>query len=114
MTNSDESEYRHNVNRLVSWCDNNNLQLNVSKTRETIVDFRKRKTPLAPIIISGDSIERVGCFTFLGTILSSDLGWENKTDAVVKKAQHKTVLPAPTKEVQTEEGDSDSVLSFCY
>ena len=27
------------------------------------------------------------CFTFLGTITSSDLGRENNTDAVVKKAQ---------------------------
>ena len=53
-----------------------------------IVDFRKRKTPLAPII-NGDSIERVDCFRFLGTIISSDLGWENNTDALVKKAQQR-------------------------
>ena len=74
---------------MVSWCDNNNLQLNASKTREMIVDLRKRKTPLAPIIINGDSIERVDCFKFLGTIISSDLGGENNTDAVVKKAQQR-------------------------
>ena len=39
MTNSDDSEYRHEVNRLVSWRDSNNLLLNASKTREMIVDF---------------------------------------------------------------------------
>ena len=54
-----------------------------------IVDFRKRKNPLAPIIVNGDSIERVDCFKFLGTIISSDLAWENNTDAVVKKAQQR-------------------------
>ena len=32
VTNSDEYEYHHEVNRLVSWCDNDNLQLNASKT----------------------------------------------------------------------------------
>ena len=73
MKNSDESEYRHEVNRLLSCCDNNNLQLNASKTREIIVDLRKRKTPLAPVIINGDSIERVDCFKCIGTIIYSDL-----------------------------------------
>ena len=59
VSDTDESEYRHEVSSLVSWCDTNNLQLNASKTREMIVDFRKRKNPLAPIIVNGDSIERV-------------------------------------------------------
>ncbi len=84
MTNSDESEYRHEVNRLVSWRDNNNLQMNASKTREMIADFRKEKTPLVLIIINGEPIDRVECFKFLGTIVSNDLRWENNTDAVVK------------------------------
>ena len=57
-----------------------------------IVDFRKRKTPLAPIIINGDSIERVDCFKCLCTIISSVLGWENNTDAVVKKAQQRLLF----------------------
>ena len=113
VSDSDESEYRHEVSSLVSWCDTNNLQLNASKTREMIVDFRKRKNPLAPIIVNGDSIERVDYFKFLGTIISSDLAWENNTDAVVKKAQQR-LLPAPNKEVRAEERNSCSVLSFCY
>ena len=87
--NSDESDYRHDVNRLVSWCDNNNLQLNAFKTRGMIVDFRKKKTPIAPIIINGEPTQKVDCFKFLGTIISMVLGWENNTDAVVKKAQQR-------------------------
>ena len=62
VSDSDESEYRHEVSSLVSWCDTNNLQLNASKTREMIVDFRNRTNPLAPIIVNGDSIESVDCF----------------------------------------------------
>ena len=34
-------------------------------------------------------IEKGGLFQFLGTIISSDLGWEHNTDAVVKKAQQR-------------------------
>ena len=73
----------------MSLCGTNNLQLKASKTREMIVDFRKRKNPLAPIIVNGDSIERVDCFVFLGTIISSDLAWENNTDAFLKKTQQR-------------------------
>ena len=40
---------------------------------------------LTPIITNGESIERVDCSTFLGTIISSDLGLENNTDTVVNK-----------------------------
>ena len=47
VSDSGESEYRHEVSSLVSWCDTNNLQLNAPKTREMIVDFRKKKNPLA-------------------------------------------------------------------
>ena len=54
-----------------------------------MVDFRKRKSPLAPIIINGDSIEKLKGFQFIGTIIYNDLGWENNTDAVVKKAQQR-------------------------
>ena len=44
ITNSDESEYRDQVNKLISWCNDNNLELNVNKTKEMIVDFRRKKS----------------------------------------------------------------------
>ena len=117
---SDESEYRHEVSSLVSWCDTNNLQLNASKTQEMIVDFRKIKNPLAPIIVNSDSIERVDCFKFLGTIISSDLAWENNTDAVVKKAQQRLFFLCQLKKfglrreilVQFYRSAIESILTF--
>ena len=68
-----------------------------------VIDCRKKKTPLAPIFINGDSIERVDCFKFLSTIISTDLIWENNTDAVVRKGSTKAVRPAPTKGVWGED-----------
>jgi hypothetical protein len=38
---------------LAVWCQNNNLSLNVTKTKEMIVDYRKRRTKHAPILIDG-------------------------------------------------------------
>ena len=39
------------VRDLSGWCQNNNLSLNVTKTKEMIVDYRKRRAEHAPILI---------------------------------------------------------------
>ena len=74
ITNSDELAYRQQVDYLVSWYDRNNLELNTSKTKEMIVDFRKKKTSVNPLHISGSIIGTVDSFKFLSTVISSELG----------------------------------------
>ena len=49
ITNNDETAYREEVRDLAVWCQDNNLSLNVSKTKELIVDYRKRRAEQAPI-----------------------------------------------------------------
>ncbi len=52
INNSDEAAYLDEVERLTSWCQDNCLSLNVSKTKELIVDFRKRQQrPYTPLMI---------------------------------------------------------------
>ena len=48
------------------WCQDNNLPLNVIKTKEMIVDYRKKRTEHAPIFIDGAVVEQVEIFKFLG------------------------------------------------
>ncbi len=56
INNDDEAAYLDEVERLTSWCQDNCLSLNVSKTKELIVDFRKRQQrPYTPLMISGTS-----------------------------------------------------------
>lgn len=73
ITGSNETPYREGVQRLVGWCAANNLVLNISKTKEVIVDYRNRKTYLQPICIIGEYVERVACFKFLGVHIKPDL-----------------------------------------
>ncbi|KAI4871528.1 hypothetical protein NFI96_002570 [Prochilodus magdalenae] len=40
ITSDDEGPYREEVQLLTEWCTTNNLSLNVSKTKELIIDFR--------------------------------------------------------------------------
>ena len=87
IENSDEFWYRQEVDRLVSWCRNNNLELNTSKTKEMIIDFRKENSHVVPLLIDGSPIEIVDSFQFLGTIISSGLDWKVNVDSTLKKAQ---------------------------
>jgi hypothetical protein len=48
FTNDDETAYREEVSDLAVWCQDNNLSLNVSKTEELIVDYRKRRPSTPP------------------------------------------------------------------
>ncbi|KAI3356766.1 hypothetical protein L3Q82_003444 [Scortum barcoo] len=61
----DETAYYREVRALTSWCQDNNLHLNVSKTKELIVDFRrKQREEHAPLSINGTTVERVNSFRF--------------------------------------------------
>ncbi|KAK2182348.1 hypothetical protein NP493_358g05019 [Ridgeia piscesae] len=84
ITNSDESEYRDQVKNLISWCSENNLELNANKTKEMIVDFRRTKSsPLS----SGRTVKIVQHFKFLDSTISNDLKCELHNDTIVKKEQ---------------------------
>ena len=51
ITDDDETAYREEVSDLSVWYQDNNLSLNVSKTMELIMDYRKRRAERAPIHI---------------------------------------------------------------
>ncbi len=55
ITDDDESAYREEVHTLTNWCHNNNLSLNISKTTELVVDFRRRTSEHHPITIDGSA-----------------------------------------------------------
>jgi hypothetical protein len=52
-TDNNETVYREEVRDVAVWCQDNNLSLNISKTKELIVDYRKRRAEQAPINIDG-------------------------------------------------------------
>ena len=61
--------YLSSVVRFSSWCSNNFLHLNVSKTNEMCIDFRRNGTVISPIVINGEPVEQVDSFKYLGVML---------------------------------------------
>ena len=86
IIDNDETAYRGEVRDLARWFQNNNLSLNVTKTKEMIVDYRKRSTEHVPILIDGAVVEQVECVKFLGVHINNNLEWSKHTKTVAKRA----------------------------
>ena len=51
--------YNNQISNFVSWCEAHFLLLNVSKTKEMIIDFRIEPEEHTSIFIDGQEVERV-------------------------------------------------------
>ena len=87
ITDNNETAYREEVRDLAGWCQNKNLSLKVTKTKEMIVDYRKRRTEHATILIDGAVMEQAESFKFLGVYITNKLEWSKHTKTVVKRAR---------------------------
>ncbi len=89
ITDNDETAYREEVSTLTKWCQENHLSLNIDKTKELVVDYRRQSREHTPITIDKTPVERVSSFKFLGVHITEDLTWSAHTDAVLKKAHQR-------------------------
>ena len=65
------------VEGITTWCKNNFLDLNVTKTNELLIDFRKQPPAVSPITINGEIVERVEKYKYLGIILDNKLKFDS-------------------------------------
>lgn len=84
--NNNKTSYRSKVRCLTSWCVQNNLYLNVEKTKEIVVDFRRAYTQYPPLTTNVAGAERVSSTKFLGVHISEDPSWTTNTSSLAKKA----------------------------
>ena len=73
-----EENYGHyfeEVHNFVSWCKDNFLSVNVTKTKELVIDFRIIKNPFVPLEIESKIVECVESYKYLGMTLDNELNW---------------------------------------
>ncbi len=86
ITDNYEMAYREEVSTLTKWCQENHLSLNIDKTKELVVDFRRQSREHTTISIDKTPVEWVNSFKFFCVHITEDLTWSAHTDAVLKKA----------------------------
>ena len=89
ISDNDETHYRLQIGNTVTWCEENNLLLNVSKTKELIIDFRKFKNSKENLVINGQAVDQVTSFKFLGTHIADNLKWQENINDICKKARQR-------------------------
>ena len=67
LSNSD-SVYFVEVERFSNWCRDNSLDLNVKKTKEMLIDFRKAPFVIPDLFIDDMKVERVIEYKYLRTV----------------------------------------------
>ncbi|PIK41525.1 hypothetical protein BSL78_21628 [Apostichopus japonicus] len=87
--NGDETGYRHEISTFTNWCDENRLQLNVSKTKELVVDFRRRGHRLERIEIRNEPVEQVHSYKYLGVSITEKLEWGEHVNTVLAKTNQR-------------------------
>ncbi|KAK2899349.1 hypothetical protein Q8A73_012478 [Channa argus] len=110
IRNNDETAYREEIQHPATWCNDSNLLLNTSKTKELIVDFRKESRNTHDTIhINGTAVERVSSYKFLGIHISEDLSWTINTSSLVKKAHQRLFFLRTLKKTRLS---SDILVNF--
>ena len=88
---SDENSlatYFCDIEKLHSWCNKSYLELNVKKTKELIF-HQPESVIFEPVKISGDNVETVDSFKYLGTIIDTKLSFDDNADHIYKKCQQR-------------------------
>ena len=85
ISNDEDALYHKQTETFVNWCDKNYLYLNVSKTKEMCIDFRKNQRCPKTVYIKGEVVERVDTYKYLDVVFDSKLNWKENINSVLKK-----------------------------
>ena len=80
------TQHNEAVEELIEWCNRNYLELNMTKTKELFINFRRAKVDMDLIISMGQPMEMVVNYKYLGTIIDNKLDWSSNIEACCKKA----------------------------
>ena len=87
------------------WTENQKMMINKKKTKTMIFNFTENLRFSTRLHIKDENIDIVDHTKLLGTIVSSDLGWNLNTSSIVKKANARMELLRRVAGFGTHVGD---------
>lgn len=85
VSKNDISNYTRQVDIFVEWCDSNFLNLNVKKTMEMIIDFRRTRDAIVPLSVKDEDVKVVNCYKYLGVMIDDKLNFSENIHHLYKK-----------------------------
>ena len=118
----DSTVFDVEVQKFTNWCMENNLTLNISKTKEIVYDFRRSSHVHNPLMFNGEVVERVESYKYLGTHIDSRLSWNTHAKVVKRKASQRLYFLRKLNECRVDrtimklfyESVIQSVLTFNF
>ena len=98
------------LRNFIKWCNDHFLQLNVTKTKELIVDFRRNVTEHKPVTINGEDVEQVPEYKYLGTTISKSLDWSSNVGLLHKKANQRVYFVRALKKFRVD----NTIIALFY
>ena len=102
LISSDENLYHRTISEFNTWCGQNYLLLNISKTKEMIIDFRKEAHRLTVLKINNEEIDQVSQYKYLGVTINDKLSWSDHCQSLSKKTHQRLFCLRKLKTFQIE------------
>ena len=85
ISNDDNENYFKCIDFVSKWCTENYLELNISKTKEMIIDYRRNKSDQSPVIINNSYVQRAQTYKYLGLVIDEKLSFHDHVENQLKK-----------------------------
>ena len=105
------SEIQKDLDDLLDWTKNNNMLLNVKKTKELQISFLNDSPRFEQLTANNDQVEVVSSFKLLGLIITSNLSWDQHVTYICSKASKRLYAIRLLK--RTGVSISDLARIFC-
>ena len=86
---NDEKPYRDELTKFGNWCQGNNLVLNIVKTKEMIINFRRQKNDIIPLTVHDEDVDIVTEYKYLGVHIDSSMSWDMHVRKTHSKANQR-------------------------
>lgn len=105
-----EYDYRVQADHFVRWCDENDLQLNVKKTKEMVIDFRKKDKHIEKLKIKNENVDIVSYYKYLGVVTDDKLKGDINTKKLYGKCMQRIHFLRILKNLNVD----NTILSMFY